>query len=233
MPTDVAPRVGGDRDCGEWRFTPGDRSRRRQSFRRCPKCGPIGDLRRVDEPAWLEYVLDSSWKVAYRLGEQHGRPVIEEIRVLPRNTGGRERGTLSVDRVPAAGVPARMLRHIRTEEVLDVLRQFKGAITKLLESSSPSDVAPAAASAIRLRTQGIETLDGGRPEGGHLCPTSTRRRQRPGCGPPTCPVAIGTSRQPEHAMKRSSVIQDPRGDPPISLRPGTFDAPQPPFDGDV
>jgi len=150
---------------GQWRFTPGGRRRRRQSFRQCPKCGLIGELRTVDEPAWLEHDLNSSWTVAYRLGAQHGRPVIAEIRVLPWDPGGPGAETSTVRQVPVGGISARMLRRIRTEEALDVLRQFEGAITKLLESSSPSDVGPAAASAIRLRSQGMETLDGGKPRG--------------------------------------------------------------------
>jgi hypothetical protein len=88
--------------------------------------------------AWVEVALNPDWMVAHRLvATKHGEPVIAEIRLFPRErTKMRPPGRWSADvlgvdaRVPAGGIPADILRHIRLGETRRFHEEFRGWLQK-------------------------------------------------------------------------------------------------------
>jgi transposase-like protein len=70
--------------------------------------------------AWIEVPMGGAWIVAYRIVNDHGTPVVGEIRVFPAEPKeGRELGRWSGEllgaraRVPRRGITSRQLRRIR------------------------------------------------------------------------------------------------------------------------
>ena len=92
---------------------------------------------------WLEVPIDPHWLAASRLAVQDGHLVVAEVRLFPRETGGRRvpgrwRGVVLGTRapVPRGGLTARTLRAVRLGEHLkhthEVLAWFQRKHGKVL-----------------------------------------------------------------------------------------------------
>jgi hypothetical protein len=74
----------------------------------------------LDRSIWFEASIAPRWRVAMRLANQRGQPVIAEVRVFPDEPGTRPPGRWSGNYgalavIPPGGVTARVLRMIRTQ----------------------------------------------------------------------------------------------------------------------
>ena len=70
---------------------------------------------------WVE-VPHGDWLAAYRFLPVDGRPVLAEVRVFPAESVPRDPGRWSEQAVPEGGVPARVLRELRTSVADEVRR---------------------------------------------------------------------------------------------------------------
>lgn len=84
---------------------------------------------------WIEQPINADWIAAHRVTVQHGRPVIGEIRIFPREGRQTPHGRLESRpdpgewsgtdaSVPLGGVTSRVLRGVRMGDHGDVLRDY-------------------------------------------------------------------------------------------------------------
>lgn len=96
----------------------------------------------LDRSVWFEACLGPRWKVAFRLANQRGQPVIAEARIFPdepeRYPVGQWSGEYGAPAtVPPGGLTARILRTIRTQAFRHDLRTITSRWTEKLKDLMP------------------------------------------------------------------------------------------------
>jgi hypothetical protein len=114
----------------------------------------------IDRSVWFETSIAPRWTVAFRLVEQHGLPVIAEVRIFPDEPGhyppGRWSGEYGAPtKVPPGGLSARALRQIRTQA-------FKADLRKIMARKVTVEMEKAE---IEKANDGKRALKGTRREG--------------------------------------------------------------------
>lgn len=160
-------------DTSPWRFQAGKRRRKApipQS--RCPKCGLETNTADVVESSWIENDIGDGWTAAYRIAEEHGQPVIAEVRVFPTERNGARPGTWNADIdaaslvIPPGGLRTRKIREVSPEKAL---AQLRGPLADSLENAAARSIAndasyAAAGAALGLRDNtGLRQLHTGTP----------------------------------------------------------------------
>jgi len=113
----------------------------------------------LDLSVWFEASIAPRWRVAFRLANQGGQPVIAEVRVFPDEPGERPAGRWSGEygvktKVPPGGITARVLRQIRTQTFRRELSAIRKRHAEHLGELARSDPSFPLTSAPSLTTRG-------------------------------------------------------------------------------
>ena len=105
----------------------------------------------LDKSVWFEARIAPSWRMALRLHNQRGQPVIAEVRMFPDEPGPRRPGRWSGEygtpnRVPPGGITARVLRMVRTQafrkDLLAIVARFQKPLREAQTIGAAEAIAP-------------------------------------------------------------------------------------------